>query len=221
MADYSQIELRVAAEIADDQRMIQAYQEGEDLHRLTASLISGKSLDQVGPFQRQAAKAVNFGLIYGMGAKGLQDYARETYGIQMTEGEAGVFRNRFFEAYQGIARWHQELRTSAPEEARTLSGRRHLFSGNAGLSVHTNIPVQGGAADILKQALGILRDELDDIDAYMIAVVHDEIILETDQRDAQQAADILKEGMETAGKHYLKKVPVSVDVKIGSDWGEK
>jgi DNA polymerase I len=221
MADYSQIELRVAAEIADDQRMIEAYQNGDDLHRLTASLISGVPLDQVGPQQRQAAKAVNFGLIYGMGARGLQDYARETYGTEMTEGEAVVFRNKFFAAYDGIARWHNNLRTSPPAEARTLSGRRHVFGDNAGLSVYTNIPVQGGAADILKQALSKLPTELEGLDAQIVAVVHDEIILEAAQEKAGLVAEILKTTMEMAGAHYLKKVPVSVEVKTGEHWGQK
>jgi DNA polymerase I len=221
MADYSQIELRVAAEIADDQRMIKAYRDGEDLHSLTASLILGKPLEQVGPVQRQAAKAVNFGLIYGMGARGLQDYARETYGTEMTEGEAVMFRNKFFEAYTGIARWHQNLRGSAPAEARTLSGRKHVYTDNAGLSVYTNIPVQGGAADILKQALGSLQDELKRENAQVIAVVHDEIILETDQEDADHVADTLRSVMVKAGARYLKKVPIAVDVKVGTHWGEK
>ncbi len=221
MADYSQIELRVAAEIADDQRMIQAYQHGEDLHRLTASLISGVALENIGPQQRQAAKAVNFGLIYGMGARGLQDYARETYGTDMTEGEAVVFRNKFFAAYEGIACWHQNLRNAPPKEARTLSGRRHIFGENVGLSVYTNIPVQGGAADILKQALGMLPAELAGLDAQIVAVVHDEIILETAEEQGDCVAEILKATMEKAGEHYLKKVPVAVDVKKGKHWGEK
>ncbi len=221
MADYSQIELRVAAEISEDQRMMDAYRRGEDLHRLTASLITGIAPDQISPSQRQAAKAVNFGLIYGMGAKGLMDYARDTYGTDMTEEEAALFRNRFFEAYAGIARWHQSLRLSAPGQAQTLSGRQYQFAERAGLSVHTNIPVQGGAADILKQALGNLVDELISVDARIVAVVHDEIILEAAEDQAETVSSILKRVMEDAGAHYLKRVPVCADVKIGSHWGEK
>jgi DNA polymerase I len=99
IADYSQIELRVAAEIAQDARMIAAYRDNEDLHRLTASLVSGKALSDISKQERQSAKAVNFGLIFAMGAKGLQAYAKDTYGIEMTLQEATNFRDRFFAAY--------------------------------------------------------------------------------------------------------------------------
>ncbi len=221
IADYSQIELRVAAELAQDQRMIAAYQNHEDLHKLTASLMTGTPSHQVTPAQRQAAKAVNFGLIYAMGARGLMEYARETYGIHMTLGEASLFRNRFFEAYTGIDQWHRRMKAHLPKETRTLAGRKHVYNETAGLASVCNTPVQGGAADILKQAIGQLVDTLVSLDAYMVAVVHDEIILEVSENDAEAAARILKQVMEDAGRRYLKHVPTVAEVHIGQHWGEK
>lgn len=165
LADYSQIELRVAAQISGDERMLQAYAAGEDLHRLTASLISGMPPEQVSKTQRQAAKAVNFGLIFGMGAQGLKDYAAQSYGVSMTLADAERFRASFFKAYPGIAHWHQRVREGRPQsgqvaEGRTLTGRKFLFTENAGLAGLYNTPVQGTAADIAKAALGLLMDGL-------------------------------------------------------------
>jgi DNA polymerase I-like protein with 3'-5' exonuclease and polymerase domains len=124
MADYSQIELRVVAEISGDQRMIQAYRDGVDLHRLTASLLSGKPLDQITPEDRQSARAVNFGLIYAMGAEGLRGYAKVVYNVDLPLEEAIRCRSRFFDAYSGIAAWHKLTGSKVSSEARTLSGRR-------------------------------------------------------------------------------------------------
>lgn len=100
--------------------MIQAYRNGEDLHRLTASLLSGKSIDQVTKQERQSAKAANFGLIYAMGASGLCDYAREAYGVSMSLEQAEEFRQRFFDAYVGIAAMHRKIQEQQPNETRTL-----------------------------------------------------------------------------------------------------
>ncbi len=221
IADYSQIELRVAAEIAQDERMIAAYRANEDLHRLTASLISGKPLVEITKQDRQAAKAVNFGLIYAMGAKGLQAYARDTYGQDMTLEEATRFRDRFFAAYEGIASWHRRLRQHPPTESRTLAGRKHSYREAAGLSGLTNTPVQGSAADIVKQALGLLVDALAPTTAYIVAMVHDEILIEADECEAGSVAELLKKTMESAGAHYLKRVPVVAEVQVADSWAEK
>ena len=221
IADYSQIELRVAAQIAQDARMIAAYRAGEDLHRLTASLISGKELSSVTKQDRQAAKAVNFGLIFAMGAKGLQAYAQDTYGLHMSLEEAAQFRERFFAAYEGIAAWHQRLRRHAPGESRTLAGRKHTYSGTPGLAGLTNTPVQGSAADIAKHALGLLVDLLEPTGACIVAMVHDEILVEAGQENAEAIARLLKDTMEAAGSRYLKDVPVVADVHIADSWAEK
>lgn len=221
IADYSQIELRVVAEISRDERMIEAYRNGEDLHRLTASLISGKCIEEVTKEERQSAKAMNFGLVFAMGAKGLQTYAKETYDVDMTLEEAEQFRDRFFYAYQGVAAWHKRLKNNPPAQSRTVAGRKHVYGGQGGLSGLCNTPVQGSAADIIKNALGRLVDRLISTNAKIVAVVHDEIVLETESEKATEVASILKETMESAGAEYLKLVPLLAEVQVADSWAEK
>lgn len=221
IADYSQIELRVVAEISRDERMIEAYRNGEDLHRLTASLISGKCIEEVTKEERQSAKAMNFGLVFAMGAKGLQTYAKETYDVDMTLEEAEQFRDRFFYAYQGVAAWHERLKNNPPAQSRTVAGRKHVYGGQGGLSGLCNTPVQGSAADIIKNALGRLVDRLISTNAKIVAVVHDEIVLETESEKATEVAGILKETMESAGAEYLKLVPLLAEVQVADSWAEK
>jgi DNA polymerase-1 len=221
VADYSQIELRVAAELSGDRRMIEAYQNDEDLHRLTAALIADKSLDQVKKSERQAAKAVNFGLIYAMGAKGLAEYAYNNYGVQMSLKQAETFRKRYFEAYQGIARWHGAIKRRLPREMRTMGDRLRRWQDEPKLTELLNTPVQGTAADITKAALAKLPIALKETGARLIGTVHDEILLEAPEGKAEQAAQILQQAMEQAGQRYLKKVPVKAEVAIALNWAEK
>ena len=221
IADYSQIELRVVAEISGDQRMIAAYVEGQDLHRLTASLLSGKDLDQVMAEDRQSAKAVNFGLIYAMGADGLRGYAKVVYNVDLTIEEAQRFRSMFFQSYPGIAAWHRSTNLKAANEARTLGGRRRKWQSAAKITELLNTPVQGTSADITKKALGLLPQRLVDTGARIIGTVHDEIILQVPEEKANDAAVILRETMIEAGKAFLSRVPVEVDVTIGETWAEK
>ena len=227
IADYSQIELRIAAEISGDETMIQAYQNGQDLHRLTASLVMGKSLDSVGKSDRQVAKPINFGLIYGMGAPGLQNYASVNYGVQMSFADAKRFRFKFFDSYTGLAAWHGQVRKALYDqkqhETRTLANRRRrwLPSTQPSLNKMLNLPVQGTSADITKLALANLKAPLEHTAATIIAVVHDEIILECPELTATQAASILKTVMIQAGETFLQRVPVEVEVTIADNWAEK
>lgn len=221
IADYSQIELRVAAQISGDARMISAYQKGEDLHLLTASLVLNKPMEQVSKQERQAAKAVNFGLIFGMGAVGLQQYAQQNYGADMTPQQAIAFRERFFKAYTGIHLWHQSLKAHPPKEGRTLTGRKFMYYGRTGLPEYCNTPVQGSAADIVKKALGLLIERIMGMDAHIIGIVHDEILLECPTATAPSVAALLKATMEEAANSILPLVPTQVDVKISESWAEK
>ena len=221
IADYSQIELRVAAELSQDTRMNEAYQRGDDLHRLTASLLLDKPLDEVTRSERQAAKAVNFGLIYAMGAPGLQAYALHIYGVTLSLDEAVAFRERFFEAYPGMVEWHRRIREEGPRrESRTLSGRRRQWRDTPGVAALYNTPVQGTAADIIKQALAWLPQAFTGMDARIIGTVHDEILVEAPEDRAESVAQILKTTMEQAGQIYLKTVPVIADTRVGLSWAE-
>jgi DNA polymerase-1 len=218
VGDYSQIELRVVAEIAQDQRMIEAFQKGVDLHKLTASVITGKPIDQVTPEDRQAAKAVNFGLIYAMGANGLKEYAQNKYGVSMSDSEAHTFVEKFFEAYQGIAQWHKSVQELDPKDSRTILGRRRLWAERPKITELLNAPVQGTAADITKKALFILQESLQATGARVIGCVHDEIILEAPEDVLENAKSILRIGMERAGETHLQKIPVKIEGNISHCW---
>ena len=224
IADYSQIELRIAAEISEDQRMTEAYQNGADLHRLTASLVQDVSLDEITTAQRQAAKAINFGLIFGMGPRGLRYSAKHSYDVEMSLDEAKTFRNRFFEVYSGIRAWHrkseQELKYT--NKQKTLCGRRFIWKDiPPSFTVFINRQVQGTAADIAKIALGKLSSVLKKSEAKIIAMIHDEIIIEVPEANALEAAQMLQQTMEAAGREALKQVPVVAEARIADSWAEK
>jgi DNA polymerase-1 len=221
IADYSQIELRVAAQISGDRRMISAYGDGEDLHALTASLVSEIPVGAVTKAQRQAAKAVNFGLIFGMGAAGLRQYARQSYGVDMTPEQAGRFRDGFFKAYPGIAGWHSRIRSGKPAVEKSLLGRKFMFDESSGMSARYNTPVQGTAADIMKSALAKMARRVAGTGVRIVAAVHDEILLEAGEGDSESAARMLKACMEAAGNEALADVPCVADVKIADSWADK
>lgn len=221
IADYSQIELRVMAQITEDKRMLAAYRNGEDLHALTASLVLEKSMEDISPTERQAAKAINFGLIYGMSPGGLKVYARDTYGVELTDAQTELFCKRFFDAYTGVAAFHDRLRKNPPKEIRTLLGRRVPVKENTPLSTLANTPVQGTAADIFKRAMAIVYSKLMPEEAYMIAVVHDEIILEVIEDKAEKYKDILEQTMVHAASDILDKVPVIAEAVIAKNWAAK
>src|SRR5262249_14699664 len=135
-ADYSQIELRIAARISGDKALLDAYARGLDVHTLTAQRILGK--EEVTKADRQTAKSLNFGLLYGMGAKGLRAYALSNYGVELTEDEARGYREAFFDTYAGLRRWHRSV-PEAPADTRTLTGRRR--QGVARFTEKLNTPV--------------------------------------------------------------------------------
>lgn len=220
LGDFSQIELRVAAEISGDRRMIQAFREGRDLHRLTASLVTGKQLEEVSPEERQAAKALNFGLLFSMGERGLQRDALTQYGVKMTIREAKMFRRKFFKAYPDLRRWIQAQTSDQSLETQTLSGRRRVWEpGKRRATARINSPIQGTAADILKKALGQLPEALASYSARIVACIHDEIIIEVDTAQAEEAAGVLKKTMEKAGAAFLKEVPTITAVRVAANWG--
>ncbi|HET7558464.1 MAG TPA: bifunctional 3'-5' exonuclease/DNA polymerase [Limnochordia bacterium] len=220
IADYSQIELRIVAQMAQDERMIEAYRSGEDLHRLTASIVSERPIEQVGKAERQAAKAINFGLIYAMGAKGLATYAQNTYGVDLSEEEAERFRTRFFAAYAGVARWHERGRREQLQETRTLAGRVRRFA-NPSLTAAYNAPVQGTSADITKRALAALYGAFAGTATRLVGTVHDEILVETPEADAQRVCEQVTAQMVAAGEAYLRDVPVEVEAHVAASWAEK
>jgi DNA polymerase I-like protein with 3'-5' exonuclease and polymerase domains len=227
IADYSQIELRAAAAIAGEKKMIEAYARGDDLHKLTASAVLGKPLQDVTKEDRQLAKAVNFGLLYGQSAKGLARYAQTAYGVTITEEEARMMRRKFFDTYGSLRQWHGLSRVSAEkgvQEIRTISGRRRLIPPSATewerFTALVNTPVQGGCADGLKQALVDLSSALPD-GAKIISTVHDEIIVECSEAQAEAVRDLLPATMRNAMAALFPQVPIEVEANICRHWGDK
>jgi DNA polymerase-1 len=153
-ADYSQIELRIAAKVANETRMIEAYVRGDDLHTLTAQRMTGKV--EVTKQERQLAKPVNFGLIYGLGAKALARKAKAEYGLELSIEAAERYRNAFFRSYPGILRWHNTLKRQQTTETRTLTGRRVLVDADFWYGGRANYIVQGTGGDGIKMALALL-----------------------------------------------------------------
>jgi DNA polymerase-1 len=214
-ADYSQIELRISAKVSGDKNMLTAYQRGDDLHTLTAQRVLG--VTSVTKEQRHLAKAVNFGLLYGMGAKGFQAYAKSNYGVEMTLEQAERYRAAFFNAYPGLRRWHRSQKEGTVE-TRTLCSRRRL--GVERFTEKLNTPVQGTGADGLKQALALLWERRDQTPgAFPVLVVHDEIVVECDAGQAETVSAWLREAMVDGFGSWLDPVPVEVEVKTAPTWG--
>ena len=229
VADYAQMELRLAAAEAEDELMIKAFQDGTDLHTLTAMQIYGVDEENVTKDQRQIAKSANFGLLYGSGAKGLRNYAA-AMGIQMDLDEAAEIREKFHAAYKGISRW-QRNNAAAADAAKGLapiyirhSGLRRFLPGpNNKLTTRCNTPIQGAGAAVLKRTLGklwpLLQADGEGI-VRIAGVVHDEVILLVREEYADVWAEQLAAVMEEAEAEWLGDVPPLAEAKVGNSWNE-
>lgn len=227
IADYSQVELRAAAAIAGETRMIEAYRRGDDLHRATAAAVLGKESSAVTKEDRQLAKAVNFGLLYGQSYRGLVRYAATSYGVTMSEEQADAIRRTFFNTYGHLRQWHGESHVQAEKgvpEIRTATGRRRLIPATASewerFTALVNTPVQGGCADGMKKAIVLLAARLPDC-AKIISTVHDELIVEAPESVAGQVKDLLETTMREAMADLFPQVPIEVEAKVCRAWGEK
>ena len=223
-ADYSQIELRIMAHLSADAGLCNAFAQGLDIHRATAAEVFGMALDKVTHEQRRSAKAINFGLIYGMSAFGL---AKQ---LQTGRGQAQEYIDLYFSRYPGVLRYMEETRHHAAEKGfvETLFGRRlylpDIRAKNGALRqaaerTAINAPMQGTAADIIKLAMVRVDDWLDKsgIDARMIMQVHDELVFEVQEADADSLRGNIKTLMEQAASLH---VPLVVDTGIGDNWDE-
>ncbi len=222
-ADYSQIELRIMAHLSGDPGLLRAFHEGIDVHRATAAEVFGKTPDTVDANQRRAAKAINFGLMYGMGAHGL---ARQ---LGISHGEAGEYMALYFSRYPGVRDYMERTRAAAREHGyvETLFGRRLYLNeirakaaaARAGAErAAINAPMQGTAADIIKRAM-ITVDQwlLRSAEARMILQVHDELVLEVAADAVESISAGLRERMSAAAE---LAVPLVVDIGVGANWDE-
>ena len=223
-ADYSQIELRILAHMSEDQGLISAYHEGDDIHRITASKVFHVPFEEVTPLQRRNAKAVNFGIVYGISSFGLsQD-------LSISVGEAKEYMEKYFETYPGVRDYQNKVIQDAKNKgySETMFGRRRpipeLKSGNYmmrqfGERVAMNAPIQGTAADIMKIAMinVFFRLKREDLKSRLILQIHDELLIETAPDETDKVSDILTTEMEKAVE---LSVPMEVDCHTGSDWYE-
>jgi DNA polymerase-1 len=229
-ADYSQIELRVMAHLADDPGLQEAFRLGRDIHRETAARMFNLLPDLVDSSQRAAAKTINFGVLYGMGPQRL---ARE---IGVSQKEAKAFIERYFERFPAVHRWMDALlaEARATSEVRTLFGRRRAVPGihsanpvdrSAAERIAVNTPVQGTAADLIKRAMLAVDRALaaSGLAATVLLQVHDELLVECPQAEAEAVAALLREAMAGAGllpDGRPMKVPLQVDVRWARTWAE-
>jgi DNA polymerase-1 len=218
--DYNQMQLRIAARIAGEQNMMDAYARGDDLHTLTARQLTGKA--DPTKADRQLAKAVNFGLLFGLGARGLRAYAKANYGLDLTEAEASRYRRAFFTAYPALQVWHRREGNSRSRECRTLAGRRRLLDDATPYTQRLNTPVQGTEADGAKQALALLWERRDQCPgAFPILFVHDELVVESGQEQVEAVARWLRQAMYDGMADLIAPVPVLVEVSVGPSWNEQ
>jgi len=225
-ADYSQVELRIIASLSGDKNLIEAFNKKQDIHVQTASKIFEIKPEEVTKAQRRQAKAINFGIIYGQGPRGLALSAGIAY------DQAVEFINKYFEVFEGVKNYIEETIALTRElgYAETLFGRRrylpeinahHPQMRSSAERMAINHPVQGTAADIMKLAMinvhKRIQQEFVDGEVKMLLQVHDEIVVEAREDLVEYAMKIIQHEMETV---YKLKAPIDVDIEVGDSWGE-
>jgi DNA polymerase-1 len=221
IADYSQIELRILAEVSEDPAFVGAFQRGMDLHRLTAATMYNVSMDEVTKDQRSAAKRINFGLMYGRGARSLSAQ------LGTDEDRGRQLIDEYFANYPKVQRFLQRTANRAMRDRtlRTLAGRVRKFGNDpvaddrgAMRREAMNYPIQGAASDIAKLALVYVREEVEGLDARLINSIHDEFVIECAEEQATEVSEKTQAAMVRAGEDILEKVPVQVEVEVSREW---
>ncbi len=227
-ADYSQIELRIMAEVSGDPAFLEAFQEDTDLHTLTASQMFRMPIEKVNKDKRFQAKSINFGLMYGRGPASLANQ------IGLSVEESRKLLEVYFAKYKKVKQWLDNVGRQSVRQGyiRTLSGRKRMFNLPDKTDMDyekligaverqgKNTPIQGTSADITKYALVFIEREIKSrgLDAYLIHTVHDEIVTEAAEDTVEEVASLVEEQMIKAGEKLLKKVPVKVDIHISECW---
>lgn len=223
VADYAQIELRVAAHLAPCEALRRVFVEGRDPHRATAATLAEKPETDVTDHERKLAKAVNFGFLFGMGAARFRKYATDSYGLALDEREAERARSAFLRTFPGIANWHRRVgalgRGGRSVTLRTAMGRRKRFEpGRFSYNVALNIPVQGTAAEGFKLAMADLHPRLRELGGRGVLCVHDEYIAEVPTARAEEARNAVIEVMREAMASLVDSVPIEVEARVAESW---
>jgi DNA polymerase I len=224
VADFSQVELRVAAHLSKEPIMVEAYKAGRDLHTETACRITGLAPEEITKEQRSSAKICNFGLLYGAGPATLQKQAVAQYGVDMELSYAKELVLKFRDSYPTLYKWQVATGEGTTKHVLTATGRRRFLVGfNDKFTTRINTRVQGTAGDITKLALAYLWEHIEKApsgEVYILAVVHDEIVLEVKDDFISKWATILQGCMQNAGNEICYTVPIVAEVGIGKSWAE-
>lgn len=198
--------------------MSEVFKEGKDLHALAAMSITGKEDPaEITPEERQLAKAVNFGLVYGMGVDRLIEHAASGFGVAPTQELARHIRRVYFKTFTGLRSWHR--RQANLTSTTTIMGRRRDFEGKSPFTQLLNTPVQGSGADGLKLALVKLWETRGSIGSFPVLSVHDELVVETPEDKVDEAKEWLIAAMTEGMGEILREVPVVVETRVSSTWG--
>jgi DNA polymerase-1 len=218
-ADFAAIELRVLAEETQDPLLLKVFRSGGDPHRTTAALLLNKPEGQVTKEERQCAKAVNFGFVFGMGAKTFVTYAYAQYGLKLSLADAQRFLTGYRAAYVGVAEWQRRIGRLRAPSIRTASGRLRRFADpDAGYCQRLNTPIQGTAADGMKKALVLLHQQLPRLGARLLLAVHDEVLVEAPAAVAEETKAVVISCMEEGMRTYVKSVPIVVEASVRTTW---
>jgi DNA polymerase-1 len=227
-ADYSQIELRILAHMANIPQLIEAFHEGQDIHALTASEMFDVPLENMDPMTRRRAKAINFGIIYGISAFGLANQ------LGISRGEASDYIKTYFKRFPGIQTYMNEMKEQVADQGyvETLFGRRVHYPGINSKNrqqkafferAAINAPIQGTAADIIRRAMVRIAPalEVEKTPVLMLLQVHDELIFEVSEKEAKRVTPLIVEIMEKANHPVIDlKVPLKVDARFARNWDE-
>jgi DNA polymerase-1 len=223
-ADFSQVEVRIMAELSGDTALKEIFDQGRDFHAETATRMYSVPINQVTPEMRAAAKTLNFGISYGKGIPKIAD------DLGVSEAEATEFRWKFFEPFAALRRWRSNAGQRAIHKlfSQTLWGRLRYFNSANGKTWEQwqlknrgiNSPVQGTCGDLFKLALHWLSSRLESYDTKIINLVHDEFVLEAPESEVEEIVPIVKETLESAGRYFIKEVPVVVDIEVRDNWAK-
>jgi DNA polymerase-1 len=217
-ADYPSIEARIAGTVTQDPEIIKVFVEGKDLHYLTASIVTRKPISEITDLERMNAKAINFGFIYGMGARSFKIYAYNTFELEVTLEEAERYRKVYLDTYKGVKRYHMKNNEllkmyNGKFIAHTIYGRRMLVDKFTNAN---NFPVQGSGSDMLKMAVVMFNKTArkKGLDAHAISVVHDEIVTEIHESCLSEGEQLLKDSMSYAANLMMPEFTTNIETKI-------
>lgn len=218
--DASQMELRVAADVLQEEKLLELFKrERTDIHQATAALLLGKNERDVTTEERKRAKVVNFGLLFAMQEAGLQEYARENYGVILSEAEASRWRRDFLGQFDRIRSWQERVRREEATVVVTAAGRRRrFFDGGRDFNARLAHEIQGSAADAMKHALVEVAPILPAYDARLVLAPHDELVFEVPIAAAPEAAQAFRSKMESGFRRVLPRVRLAFDITSGPHW---